>query len=119
MSRIAIVGAGGRMGRVLIQAVQQAEGATLGGALERSDSSLVGTDAGELAAIGRLGVAVTGDLQALLPQVDVLIDFTHPTVTLKNVELCRQAGKAIVIGTTGFTEEEKEQLDRKSTRLNS
>ncbi len=117
MSRIAIVGAGGRMGRVLIQAVQQAEGAVLGGALERPDSSLVGTDAGELAAVGRLGVAVTGDLQAMLPEVDVLIDFTHPTVTLKNVELCRQAGKAIVIGTTGFTEEEKEQLREASREI--
>jgi 4-hydroxy-tetrahydrodipicolinate reductase len=98
------------MGRTLIEAVQQGEGAGLSAALDRPDSSLIGADAGELAALGKIGVQLSGDLSAALDRFDVLIDFTHPSVTLRNLEICRQAGKAMVIGTTGFTPEEKQQL---------
>ena len=52
-----------------------------------------------------------GDLSAVVDEFDVLIDFTHPSVTLDNLAVCRQAGKAMVIGTTGFTEDERQQLD--------
>ncbi|VXB42512.1 4-hydroxy-tetrahydrodipicolinate reductase [Pseudomonas sp. 8AS] len=110
MRRIAVMGAAGRMGKILIEAVGQAEGAKLTAAIDRPDSSLVGVDAGELAALGKIGVTLAGDLNAVLDQFDVLIDFTHPSVTLKNLELCRQAGKAMVIGTTGFSSEEKQLL---------
>jgi 4-hydroxy-tetrahydrodipicolinate reductase len=109
MRRIAVVGAAGRMGKTLIEAVGQAD-ARLTAAVDRSDSSLIGADAGELAALGKLGVALSGDLAAVLEQFDVLIDFTHPSVTLRNLALCRQAGKAMVIGTTGFSAEEKQLL---------
>ncbi|OEC34361.1 dihydrodipicolinate reductase [Pseudomonas cuatrocienegasensis] len=110
MQRIAVMGAAGRMGKTLIEAVQQAEGAQLSAAVDRPDSSLVGADAGELAALGKLGVNLVGDLSAVLDQFDVLIDFTHPSVTLKNLDICRRAGKAMVIGTTGFSVEEKQLL---------
>ncbi|TWC40244.1 dihydrodipicolinate reductase [Pseudomonas sp. SJZ079] len=110
MQRIAVMGAAGRMGKTLIEAVQQAEGAGLGAAIDRPDSSLVGADAGELAALGRIGVRLSGDLRDALEQFDVLVDFTHPSVTLKNLEICRQAGKAMVIGTTGFSAAEKQLL---------
>jgi 4-hydroxy-tetrahydrodipicolinate reductase len=110
MQRIAVMGAAGRMGKTLIEAVQQADGAQLSAAVDRPDSSLVGADAGELAALGKLGVNLVGDLSAVLDQFDVLIDFTHPSVTLKNLEICRRAGKAMVIGTTGFSVEEKQLL---------
>jgi len=110
MQRIAVMGAAGRMGKTLIEAVQQAEGVCLGAAIDRPDSSLVGADAGELAALGKIGVSLSGGLAAVLDQFDVLIDFTHPSVTLKNLEVCRQAGKAMVIGTTGFSPEEKQLL---------
>ena len=76
--RMAIVGAGGRMGRQLIQAVSEAEGVVLGAALERPGSTLVGTDAGELAGIGNAGVKVNEDLNAVANDFDVLIDFTRP-----------------------------------------
>ncbi len=110
MRRIAVMGAAGRMGKTLVEAVQQAPGAVLSAAVDRPDSSLIGADAGELAGVGRLGVALAGDLAQVLDDFDVLIDFTHPSVTLKNLEVCRAAGKAMVIGTTGFTPEEKQQL---------
>ena len=110
MQRIAVMGAAGRMGKTLIEAVQQAEGVSLSAAVDRADSSLIGADAGELAALGKLGVNLVGDLNAVLDQFDVLIDFTHPSVTLKNLEICRQAGKAMVIGTTGFSPQEKQLL---------
>ncbi|MBX9756879.1 MAG: 4-hydroxy-tetrahydrodipicolinate reductase [Pseudomonadaceae bacterium] len=109
MRRIAVVGAAGRMGKTLIEAVSQAD-ARLTAAVDRPDSSLIGADAGELAALGKLGVPLSADLAAVLEQFDVLIDFTHPSVTLRNLALCRQAGKAMVIGTTGFSLEEKQLL---------
>jgi 4-hydroxy-tetrahydrodipicolinate reductase len=97
------------MGKTLIEAVNQAD-ARLTAAVDRADSSLIGADAGELAALGKLGVPLSGDLAAVLEQFDVLIDFTHPSVTLQNLALCRQAGKAMIIGTTGFSAEEKQLL---------
>ena len=111
MRRIAVMGAAGRMGKILIEAVQQTAGAAgLTAAVDRPDSTLVGAEAGELAGIGRLGVPLTGEVAKTIDEFDVLIDFTHPSVTLKNLEICRRAGKAMVIGTTGFTAEEKEHL---------
>jgi 4-hydroxy-tetrahydrodipicolinate reductase len=110
MTRIAISGAGGRMGRALIQAVAATEGATLAAAIERPDSSLMGADAGELAGVGSLGIRITGDLAAVVNDFDVLIDFTVPAATIANLEICRQAGRRIVIGTTGLNEEQKAVL---------
>ncbi len=111
MRRIAVMGAAGRMGKTLVEAVQQTGGAAgLTAAIDRPDSTLVGADAGELAGIGRLGVPLIGDAAKVAEEFDVLIDFTHPSVTLKNLDVCRRAGKAMVIGTTGFSVEEKEKL---------
>lgn len=110
MTRIAIAGAGGRMGRALVQAVTAAEGATLAAAIERPGSSLLGADAGELAGMGKLGVALIDDLVAAADDFDVLIDFTAPAATLANIRLCRDAGRRIVIGTTGLDEAQKAEL---------
>ena len=110
MKRIAVIGAAGRMGKTLIEAIQQAEGAQLTAAIERPESTLIGADAGELAGVGKQGVTVVGDLAGVLDDFDVLIDFTHPTSTLANLDICRAAGKALVIGTTGFSEEEKQRI---------
>ena len=110
MTKIAITGATGRMGRVLIQAVTETDGIELGAALERSGSSMLGIDAGEMAGVGKLGVTITDDLEATTCDFDVLIDFTRPDVTLKNLSVCRKAGKCIVIGTTGFDDSGKQQI---------
>lgn len=114
--RIGILGAGGRMGRQLIQAVQLA-GYTLAAAVERPDSSLIGSDAGELAGVGALGVPVVGDLAQALPVCDVVIDFTTPAATEQHLRACQAANVAIVIGTTGFNDEQKQLLDDVAKRI--
>ena len=91
------------MGRTLIQAVQQA-GYQIAAAVERPESSLIGADAGELAGIGAVGVKVVGSLEAILNDVDVVIDFTAPDATENNLKLCSAVGVAMVIGTTGFSD---------------
>ena len=102
MSRIAVVGAAGRMGRTLVQAVHETPGLDLTVAVERLGSSLVGSDAGELAGVGRLNVPVEEDLAAAVDRFDTLIDFTTPAATLAHLALCRAHGRRAVIGTTGI-----------------
>ena len=103
--RIGILGAGGRMGRILIQAVKEA-GYQLA-AVERPESSLIGADAGELAGVGSLGVKVVGHLEEVVKDCDVVIDFTAPAATVNHLKICRENGVAIVIGTTGMNDEQK------------
>jgi 4-hydroxy-tetrahydrodipicolinate reductase len=110
MIRVAVVGAAGRMGKSLIQAVTEADGFVLGAATERPGSSLVGADAGELAGVGRLNVAIADNPESVVDDFDVLIDFTAPQVTMSHVAICRAHSKRIVIGTTGFTDEQKVAL---------
>ncbi len=105
--RIAIAGAGGRMGRQLILEVQQAPGVVLGAAFERPGSSLIGTDAGELAGAGALGVPVSASLDSVADDFDILIDFTRPEGTLEHLAFCVAHHKAMVIGTTGFDDASK------------
>jgi 4-hydroxy-tetrahydrodipicolinate reductase len=107
MIHVAIAGAAGRMGRNLLDACHQAEEVRCTVALEQVDSPLIGVDAGELAGIGRLDVPITADLIPFIDRFDVLIDFTRPAATLTHLEHCRAAGKAMVIGTTGFSTEQK------------
>ncbi|WP_439510118.1 4-hydroxy-tetrahydrodipicolinate reductase [Marinimicrobium koreense] len=117
--KIAISGASGRMGKALIEAVSANDDTQLSAAIERPESTLIGADAGELAGIGKLGVALSGDLAAVIDQFDVLIDFSAPAATLNNAKLCAEHGKGLVIGTTGFTDEQKAELETrtKSTAL--
>lgn len=107
MTRVAVAGASGRMGLCLIQAVLAARQAELTVAVSRPGSAAVDRDAGELAGWGAAGVKVTEDLAAMTDRFDVLIDFTRPEASLQYLEICRQAGKKSVIGTTGFSEEQK------------
>jgi len=111
MTRIAITGAAGRMGRVLIEAVCAAEKAELGAAVVLADDPMAGVDAGAIAGMGKaLNVAATTSLADVVDQFDVLIDFTAPAATMANIELCRANGKSIVIGTTGLTDEQKDEM---------
>ncbi|UZE28435.1 4-hydroxy-tetrahydrodipicolinate reductase [Pseudomonas asplenii] len=111
MRRIAVMGAAGRMGKILIEAVQQqVPVAGLTAAVVRPGSSLVGADAGELASLGRIGVLLSDALEKVVEEFDVLIDFTLPEVMLKNLAFCRKVGKAMVIGTTGLNAEQKQLL---------
>lgn len=118
MTRIAIVGAAGRMGKTLIEACQQqAPAVQLTAAVERSQSAEIGRDAGIVAGISQLGVVISDDLAAIVDEFDVLIDFTRPEVTLANLEICRKAGRRMVIGTTGFTDRQRQQITTASTDI--
>jgi 4-hydroxy-tetrahydrodipicolinate reductase len=110
MIRIAVTGAAGRMGKTNIEAIQAADGVTLGAAIVESASSLIGADAGEVAGVGKLGVAIVGSLSEVMDDFDVLIDFTAPKATLNNLAQCAEHGKAMVIGTTGLSEAERAEL---------
>ena len=88
MTRIAIAGAAGRMGKALIESTHKHPETSLGAAIVRPGSSLIGVDAGELGNVGKLGVAVSASLAEVIDQFDVLIDFSSPTATLENVKLC-------------------------------
>jgi len=109
-TRIAVTGAGGRMGRTLIEAVSLADDAILTAAIERPDSSLIGSDAGELAGIGKNGIAVVGNIDEVLEDFDVLIDFTAPVATIANSKACSTLGNKMVVGTTGFSDEQKAEF---------
>jgi len=98
------------MGKTLIEAVCNAEGMVLGAATERPGSSLLGSDAGELAGVGSLGIGLVDALDGVVDDFDVVIDFTAPAATLAHLAVCREHGKRMVIGTTGFSDEEKGQL---------
>ncbi len=102
MARIAVIGASGRMGRCLIQAAVNAK--SLHVAISRSS---VGKDAGDLAGVGTQNIIVCYDLETVLDDFDILVDFTRPVATLEHLKICHQANKKIVIGTTGFSNEEK------------
>jgi len=99
------------MGRHLIQACHQAEGLQLGVATERAGHELLGNDAGLIAGVGELGVVIRDDLAALAGDFDVLVDFTAPAASLQHLDLCRRHGKRMVIGTTGFSAAEKQQVE--------
>ncbi len=109
MVRIAIAGAGGRMGQVLIGATLAEHDLALAAALDVSQSPLIGHDAGER--FGRAtGVVVTSDIDAAIGASDVLIDFTRPEGTLAHVGACARHGVAAVVGTTGLSDAERTQL---------
>jgi len=102
MIKIAIAGAGGRMGRTLIAACELNENCQLSVATERADSDLIGNDAGIVAGISKQNVKISNSLDA--SDFDVLIDFTHPTITTQHIDYCLKHSKKLVIGTTGCDE---------------
>jgi len=110
MIKIAVTGAAGRMGGRIIHAVKETPGIELAGAVERAGHPLIGEDAGSVAGCGPNGVAISGSLEEALAAADVLIDFTFPETTLANAEVCARLGKMMVVGTTGMTPAQREQL---------
>ncbi|WP_373066853.1 4-hydroxy-tetrahydrodipicolinate reductase, partial [Thioalkalivibrio sp.] len=105
MIRIAIAGAGGRMGQNLVQAVDEHPDARLGAASERPGSEALGQ------AVGQEGrVRLVDDLATVTDDFDVLIDFTAPQATMQHLDLCARSGKALVIGTTGLDAEQEQRL---------
>jgi 4-hydroxy-tetrahydrodipicolinate reductase len=106
---IAVAGASGRMGQMLIEAIGQSDDCRLSGALDLANSPAVGADAG--ASMGKpSGILVTGDLKLGLQNSQYLIDFTRPEGTLAHLKVCQALGVKAVIGTTGFSEAEKAEI---------
>ncbi|MCJ2064005.1 4-hydroxy-tetrahydrodipicolinate reductase [Methylobacterium sp. J-088] len=108
--RLVVVGADGRMGRILVRAVAEAEGCMLSAAIERPGSSALGQDAGILAGLAPLGVAVTDDPLAAFAAADGVLDFTTPAATIQFAELAAQARIVHVVGTTGLSDDDREAL---------
>ena len=114
--RIAVAGASGRMGRMLIDAVLAAPDCKLTGALEVAASPALGQDAGAFAGQST-GVVITADLRTGLHGADVLIDFTRPEGTLAHLAACRELGIKAVVGTTGFNADQKAEITRHAAHI--
>ena len=117
MIKIAVVGAAGRMGKILTEACHESPQAELTVATEHPESSLLGADAGELAGIGKNDVTLVSNLADAGNDFDVLIDFTRPAPTLNHLNWCVEHGKAMIIGTTGFSEDEKSQIEEAGKQI--
>lgn len=112
MVNVGITGAAGRMGKTLVAAIHDNPDLTLTAAIERHGVPVIGADVGELAGVGRNGIAIVDDLATACATFDVLIDFTIADATAANVEVCARHGKAMVIGTTGLNEEQTAAVNR-------
>ena len=107
--KIAIVGASGRMGRMIIESVLKNPDLCLVSAIDQLGTPAIGKDAGELVGMP-CGVAVTSDVEAGIAKADCLIDFTRPEGTLEHLAICRRHKVSIVLGTTGFDDESKQVI---------
>jgi 4-hydroxy-tetrahydrodipicolinate reductase len=110
MTKVIIAGAGGRMGCRLISLVNDSDSLTLAGAVEGKGHPSVGRDAGEIAGCGLTGVKIGDDLSEFLDQGDVVVDFSMPSATLNHARAAAQRRRAIVIGTTGFSASDLDEL---------
>jgi 4-hydroxy-tetrahydrodipicolinate reductase len=116
MLKIAVIGAAGRMGRNLIQACYEHSNCQLGAAVEHAESPYLGRDAGDMAGVGTLNVDIADNLEDIRDDFETLIDFTRPEVTLANIEFCVANNKNIVIGTTGFSDQQKQLIADAATK---
>ena len=109
--RLVVVGAAGRMGRMLVQAIAGTDGCRLAGAIERPDSVALGQDAGLLAGTGKSGVMITDDPLPVFAQADGVLDFSTPEASVANAALAAQARIVHVVGTTGLSEADFKKLE--------
>jgi 4-hydroxy-tetrahydrodipicolinate reductase len=105
------------MGKTILEVVDETDGITAGAAIEQSGSPTLGLDAGEQAGIGSLGVIVTDNIESVIDDFDVLIDFTRADAVLENLEACRAGNRRLVIGTTGLSAEQQQALHRASEEI--
>lgn len=110
MIKIIVTGACGRMGKRIAEMVVDQEDMELTGAVEREEHPSLGRDVGEVLGRGQTGVLLQDDLKKVLNMGEVIIDFTHPEATLGHLKLAREGHKAMVVGTTGFDEEQLTQV---------
>jgi 4-hydroxy-tetrahydrodipicolinate reductase len=108
--RIAILGAGGRMGRMLVQCLAGTDGARLSAAVEQAGNPLIGEDAAALAGLPAAGIAIRADVPGALSGSDAAIDFTTPSATIQHAKRAAERGIPLVIGTTGMAAADEESL---------
>ncbi|WP_417516128.1 4-hydroxy-tetrahydrodipicolinate reductase [Minwuia sp.] len=115
--KVAIAGAGGRMGRTLLKLVTETEGAAICGGLEAPGSETVGSDLGSLAGLEPMDIAATDDPSEAFRDADVVIDFTLAEATSHNALHAADAGAAFVVGTTGLNAEQQARIDRAAQKV--
>ena len=115
MIKVSVMGAAGRMGQRIIHFLSLDENVKIVGAGEVEGQPAIGADAGVLAGIGQIGVQVSSDIKVSSSEADVIVDFTSPEATLVNAAYASEHGKSMVIGTTGFTVEERERVEELSS----
>ncbi len=114
-TKVVITGVSGRMGVALLEGVFADDALTLHAAIDRAGNVLIGQDAGAQFGIAS-GVNVTSDIDTALDGADVLIDFTRPEAAMQYLDACQQAGVQMIIGTTGFSDEEKAKIEAASQK---
>ena len=117
MIKAIVTGAAGRMGSRIVSVLSASEGIVLGGAVERKGHALLAQDAGGPAGIPATNVRIREDLAAALKAGDVLIDFTSPEISLNHINVCADLGKAIVIGSTGFSKYQIAQISVSAAKV--
>ncbi|MFT5132053.1 MAG: 4-hydroxy-tetrahydrodipicolinate reductase [Gammaproteobacteria bacterium] len=110
MVRVGVCGAAGRMGKTILEVCQDTPEVEIGAAIEHPESPMLGLDAGNVAGIGEQNVVIVDDINSVLDDFDVLIDFTFAEATIDNLKKCQAAGKRMVIGTTGFNDSQQGEI---------
>ena len=103
MIKIAVIGAGGRMGKTIVSCIEDTEGVAIAGGTEFSGHPAIGSDIGDTAGIGNKGVAVVENIEEAIADCDAIIDFTTPESSMGTLNEAAKQGKSLVIGTTGFS----------------
>jgi 4-hydroxy-tetrahydrodipicolinate reductase len=116
-TRIGVIGCGGRMGRMLVADIVASEGCDLAGGAAKPGSAAIGRDLGEMAGIGRIGIAAIQDAGQVLRDSDVAIDFTTPAATAAHAALAAELGRSLVVGTTGLSGEQESAIRRAAERV--
>jgi 4-hydroxy-tetrahydrodipicolinate reductase len=114
---LVVCGAAGRMGRRIIALASEDDRFRIAGAVEAADSPAAGTDAGETAGIGRLGVAIGTDLAGAIEKDAIIVDFTTPDASIEHLRTAAKSGTAIVVGSTGFNAEQRAEIERLSASM--
>ncbi len=117
MMQVAITGVTGRMGKSLVKAAFENENIDCVAAVARPGSPLFGQDAGVTAGLDPIDVKISAQLQACIDSAQVVVDFTLPESSMENLAICEQAGKSIVIGTTGFSAKQRKQIELSSQNI--
>ncbi|GAB6182874.1 4-hydroxy-tetrahydrodipicolinate reductase [Thermodesulfovibrio hydrogeniphilus] len=117
MIKLTVCGATGRMGSRIIALSREYDNLKLVGAVEASNNPKLGLDAGLVAGVGELGVKITDNIKKVIDDTDIVIHFTNPEATLSHLEIVKKNKKAMVIGTTGFNNEQLSQISKAAEKI--